>query len=170
MSYAFISHAEEDRESTVRLCDLLKASSISSWVSFRDIPAGAEWSREIERALRSSNAVIVLATPFSTQSSYVRAEVEYALYEQRTVVPVTLGNVTLPLRWNALQRIPWDQTPDDQLVTKIRSALPPAAKSALVECLNDPSREEDLKRLILPIPNGFRSNTECIFTIDISRT
>ncbi len=152
MSHVFISHAEKDRPQTERLCELLASNSIQTWVSFRDIRAGTHWDEEIETALGSANAVVVLATVNSVQSRYVRAEVEGALSEQLTVVPVIIGDVSVPLRWRALQSVLWNGDADATVASQICRALPPAAQSTFASQLEDPTKEIDLRNLILAHP------------------
>jgi len=47
--------------------------------------------------------MILIVSPDSVDSDYVRAEVEWALNNQRKVIPVITRTAQLPLRWHSLQ-------------------------------------------------------------------
>jgi hypothetical protein len=51
MNRVFVSHASIDKRMTKSICAALNAEGISTWVSFCDIPSGANWDESIESAL-----------------------------------------------------------------------------------------------------------------------
>lgn len=69
-----------------------------------EIPAGRDWTKEVERALDRSDAVVVLVSRGSARSFWVRAEVLRAQRKGKRVVPVIIEpGADLPLPLEPLQ-------------------------------------------------------------------
>lgn len=103
MTAVFVSHASQDKEAAAKLCADLQEAGIDTWASFKDIQPGEVWNKTIEEALGAATHVIVVASQSSIASDYVRAEVEWALDNGKTVIPALIEQVKLPLRWHTLQ-------------------------------------------------------------------
>lgn len=99
----FVSYASEDRETVRALVTDLEANGFSVWWD-RSIGAGAAFDREIERALDASSAVLVLWSPASIESDWVRAEA-YEGLNRGVLVPVVTGGVRPPLAFRQTQVI-----------------------------------------------------------------
>src|SRR5258708_5642629 len=99
----FLSHSSHDREEAELIYQRLLKCGVDAWASFRDIPPGAEWDKSIQAALDDARFVLIVVSHSSVESSYVRTEVEFALNEGKTVIPILIENVKLPLRWHTLQ-------------------------------------------------------------------
>jgi hypothetical protein len=149
MSHVFVSHSKSDKGITTIICESLAAEGIPTWVSFRDIPSGSNWDESIETALRGASAVVVIVSPASVRSDYVRAEVEEAMRRQKTVIPVIIKAADLPLRWRMRQHVKWSSAQAKKCVRQITSGLPQTTASQLREALDDPSRFDDVRALIL---------------------
>jgi hypothetical protein len=149
MKHVFVSHAHEDERTTTAICDALNAEGICTWVSFRDIPSGANWDESIETALAQASAVVVIVSPSSVLSRYVRAEVEEAIRQQQTVIPVIIKVARLPLRWGTLQYVKWNSRNAAAAARQIARGLPHATATELREALNAGSRWNDVRELIL---------------------
>ena len=149
MNYIFVSHANKDRRITTSVCNALNAEGISTWVSFRDIRPGTRWDDSIETALAEASAVLVIVSPSSVASRSVRDEVEEAIRQQKTVVPVIIKPVELPLGWRRLQYVKWNSRNLAATAREIARGLPQATATDLREALNDPSRFNDVRDLIL---------------------
>lgn len=147
--HVFVSHASKDKRATKFICDALNAEGISTWVSFCNIPPGANWDESIESALTQASAVIVVVSPSSVKSRYVRTEVEQAIRTQKTVIPVIIEPTQLPLRWQMLQNVKWNSGRTKALARQIAQGLPHATASELGKALADTSRFNDVKDLIL---------------------
>jgi hypothetical protein len=149
MSHVFVSHSKSDKRITEIVCESLAAEGIPTWASFLDIPSGSNWDESIETALRGASAVIVIVSPASVRSDYVRAEVEEAIRRQKTVIPVVTKAADLPLRWRMLQYVKWSSAHAKRCVRQIASGLPQTTASQLREALDNPSRFDDVRALIL---------------------
>lgn len=170
--HIFISHSSADQPQVLDLINRLRATSLSCWVSFQDIPPGAHWEQSIEKALRAAAAVLVYVTKSSVESDYVRAEVDDAISRNKTVIPIIAENVELPLRWRALQYVRWPDTSRDVAIGAIVETLPQAALESLHQALGDPSQFERAKVLITQhvewLPMEFRMSH--LHTIRINAT
>lgn len=79
----FISHAGEDRELVEKLAGDLDRAGIGVWTDFEGIELGTpDWEAEVRQALRQSFAVLLVASPASRQSPYVRSELLLAEHHQ----------------------------------------------------------------------------------------
>ena len=76
---AFISYATEDRPFVDKLAADLRAARVDVWVDFKGLTPGTpDWESAIRQALSESFALILVATPHSRRSEYVRSEIMLA--------------------------------------------------------------------------------------------
>jgi hypothetical protein len=85
---AFISYAHGDREFAARLCAALKVRGKSVWMDEEDIPGGARWRAQLERAIESADAFVFVVSPASTVSTECLLELEYAGGLNKRILPV----------------------------------------------------------------------------------
>jgi Tol biopolymer transport system component len=85
---AFISYAHSDREFAARLCAALKARGKSVWMDEEDIPGGARWRAQLERAIESADAFLFVVSPASAVSTECLLELEYAVGLNKRILPV----------------------------------------------------------------------------------
>jgi hypothetical protein len=100
----FISHANEKLAG--RVAQALKQAGFEVWDAEREILPGDNWYEKMAQALEESEAMVVLLTPESSRSPWMRKEIEYALgneaFKQR-LIPVIVGSPdTFPV-----ENIPW---------------------------------------------------------------
>jgi formylglycine-generating enzyme required for sulfatase activity len=69
----FISYKREERERCERIHEKLKALDLDVWFDVR-LTAGKSFDREIEEAVKGAKAVVVLWSPASVESEWVREE------------------------------------------------------------------------------------------------
>jgi hypothetical protein len=130
----FISHAREDTELVHKVAAFLKASGFDVvGDQTQEILPGENWAERIAQALKESQAMVVLLTPAALASSWVQAEISYALgqpsYAHR-LIPVFVGNrEQIPE-----EKIPWilrrlngihltESGKDEEGIAQIASAL-----------------------------------------------
>jgi adenylate cyclase len=95
MADVFISYAREDAESARRFAEGIQSAGLSVWWDDA-LRSGEVFDESIERALREAKAVIVLWSPSSVASRWVRAEATQA-DRNRTLVPVTIEACQRPI-------------------------------------------------------------------------
>lgn len=172
MMHVFLSHAKHDERATRAVCNALEAANIPVWVSLRDIPPGANWDESIEAALEQAVAVVLVVSPSSVLSRYVRTEVEWAIRHQKTVIPIVLKPTTLPVRWGTLQYVKWDHRNPAATARAVARGLPQANAAELDAALHDSTRLNDVRDLILRhtewLPIEFCMAPEYIYKTDVS--
>jgi len=95
MADVFISYAREDAETARRFAEALESAGLSVWWDDA-LRSGEVFDESIERALREAKAVVVLWSPSSVISRWVRAEATQA-DRNRTLVPVMIKPCQRPI-------------------------------------------------------------------------
>ena len=83
MRDVFLSHASLDNAQARQLRDLLVAHGVPVWFSPHHIKGAELWQDEIGEALARCNWFIVILSPHSIKSKWVKRELQYALDESR---------------------------------------------------------------------------------------
>ena len=87
----FLSHSSKDLDFVVRLARVLKRHKIRYWYSATHIAGAKQWHDEIGRALARCDWFLVVLTPDSVRSPWVKRELLFALNEFRyneRIIPV----------------------------------------------------------------------------------
>jgi hypothetical protein len=90
----FISYAPADEKLAKKVGEGLKNAGLRVWDIRRELLPGELWSDSVSKALRSSDAMIVLVTPEAARSSQVRSEIDFALTKgafKNRLIPVLIG-------------------------------------------------------------------------------
>lgn len=95
MTDVFISYKREERPRCERIAAKLRSLGLDVWFDAR-LQSGESFDREIERAIKEAKAVLVLWSPRSIESRWVRNEANTGL-EGNKLVAVCLENMTLPV-------------------------------------------------------------------------
>lgn len=115
MADVFISYKREDRARVETIAGMVEAAGFSVWWDDRIGPQ-AEWDRQIEQAINDARAVIVLWTPLSVESKWVRAEAHNA-NSRGCLVPAILSACDIPIAFSLNQTVnlaDWDGNPADK--------------------------------------------------------
>lgn len=124
LQHVFISYARVDQDFVLRLAALLKERSVPIWLDQGNIEAGADWDRSIENGLRNCNKFLIVLSPAAVDSNQVRGELQTAVDDNKTIVPVIYQSCTVPRMLRLIQHI--DMTGgklDDQTIDKLVAAL-----------------------------------------------
>jgi len=96
---AFISHSSIDKTFVRRLAQDLLANGITAWVDEAEIRPGDDFISRIENGLQKASHVIIVLSPRSLLSGWVREEIHAAqiraIQGTAKVVPLLLGNVSI---------------------------------------------------------------------------
>ena len=101
MTQVFISYSRNDMEFVQRLAEDLQRAGLDIWWDLSDIQGSDVWERKIEEGLKSSQYFIVVLTPDSLESRWVRREYLSADNKGIKIIPVklkTCDDVPLTLR------------------------------------------------------------------------
>ncbi|MBI2820092.1 MAG: toll/interleukin-1 receptor domain-containing protein [Acidobacteria bacterium] len=75
----FLSYSDADRDFARRLASQLSKRGCEVWDPSEQLFPGDNWPLKIGEALKQSKAMVVLLSPDSMKSQWVRREIEYAL-------------------------------------------------------------------------------------------
>jgi hypothetical protein len=100
---AFISYKREDNEIAGRVVTALRESGISVWWDDGITPRQA-WDLEIEQAISEASTVVVLWSPRSVTSDWVRTEAHYGK-DRGKLVPVVVEPCTIPIAFTLTQTV-----------------------------------------------------------------
>lgn len=125
MADVFVSYKSEDRELVAPLVGCLQAKGdLSIWWDTR-IQAGAHWDSEIERELHLAQCVVVVWSPSSVNSHWVRTEANFAR-SKGILVPVSILGVEPPVIYNLIQTVDltrWKGDCGDPAIQKLLSRV-----------------------------------------------
>ena len=103
MADIFVSYKKEDQPFAERVIKLLQADGRSVWWDDGITPHQA-WDDMIEAEIAAARAVVVLWSPRSCSSEWVRSEAHYA-QEHSKLVPVMIESCSLPIAFSLRQAI-----------------------------------------------------------------
>jgi membrane protein YqaA with SNARE-associated domain len=99
----FISYSRRDSEIMQRIVLYLRDQGFKVWVdNERLVPGTAIWEEEIEKAIKASSTVLIIMSPDSKNSEWVRREISLADQYRKHIMPVLVrgdedSSVTLRL-------------------------------------------------------------------------
>ena len=96
----FISHSGSDEKWADLLRQNLHKQGIDVWNPSSEIAPGENWGLKYGKGLEASDAMIVLLSPDSVKSDWVRHEIEYALgsprFRDRLIAVVVRPTADIP--------------------------------------------------------------------------
>lgn len=105
MALVFVSYSRQDEDFVSQLIIRLKENNIPVWVDTQDIETGNPWDLVIEEALNKATHILVVLSRAAVSSQTVRDEINWALDEDKKVVPILINHCTRPLRIRSIQYI-----------------------------------------------------------------
>ena len=97
MTNIFISHSNQDNDATLFIVAALRRADYGVWVDFENIRGGAEWLCEIEAGIERCDAVVLVLSAASRQSTWVERECLYAYQLRKPVITALTADVLIPL-------------------------------------------------------------------------
>jgi adenylate cyclase len=107
MADVFVSYSRSDKARVAPLVAAIKANGWSVWWD-PAIEAGQQFDDQIDAELQAANAVVVVWTPTSVASRWVRGEARDAA-ERGILVPVRFDDARLPIDVRAIQTTDLDK-------------------------------------------------------------
>jgi hypothetical protein len=126
--HLFVSHATRDLEEARSLVADLEAAGVSCWLAERDIPVGTNYAVEIERAISSARALVLVFSEAACASDHIAREVDLAGDAGIDILPVRIDHSepSGALRYHLKNR---QIVPRDRAVAQI-AGLPQAPAGA----------------------------------------
>jgi len=107
--YFFVSYSRADTVQVRKIVSELRRRGVNVWVDTENlIPGSPAWEREIERSIRGAEGIIVLLSPESNNSEWVRREISFTEENDKRIFPVLIHgdeNDSIPLRLSSHQRV-----------------------------------------------------------------
>jgi WD40 repeat protein len=88
MSDVFVSYSRRDKPFVQRLHAALAEQKRDVWVDWEDIPATADWWKEIQNGIDAANTFVFIITHDSLASDVCRREIEHAVSSNKRFVPI----------------------------------------------------------------------------------
>lgn len=100
---AFLSHSGADRDFASGLAEVLRRHGVPVWYSRTDIAGAQQWHDEIGAALRRCDWFLLVLSPASIASMWVKRELIFALQQNR------FENGIVPLLYQTcdIERLSW---------------------------------------------------------------
>lgn len=97
----FLSYASEDKPTARYIADALKRSGVSTWFDEWELAGGDSIVQHVERAVTSSDIVLVLLSPASVKSTWIQAEWSAAFSRELNdrairIIPVLIADCEIP--------------------------------------------------------------------------
>jgi len=133
----FLSHSSKDRDLIRKISDELRRAGLDVWDDSIEVLPGDNWAQMTSQALEESQAMVVLLTPESIDSKWIKWDIQFALGNisyNRRLIPVLIGD---PNRFSK-EQIPWifkhlkvinlpDHVQNDENIRQIADAIKEAA-------------------------------------------
>ncbi|MEO1290776.1 MAG: toll/interleukin-1 receptor domain-containing protein [Chloroflexota bacterium] len=104
MKHIFISFSQRDSRYMTTMRENLIRIGYKPWIDPKPRP-GQDWRFEIDDAIRSADAVLVIVSPSAAESVYVTYEWSLAIGLDVPVIPVIFSKAKMHPRLNMLEQI-----------------------------------------------------------------
>lgn len=99
----FISYSRSDSVFVRDLANRLREAGCEVWQDISGLRGGQTWASGIDRAVRDSDVLIVVLSPDSSTSEWVRKETLLAMKLRKPIVPILLRETEIPVQFVDLQ-------------------------------------------------------------------
>ncbi len=89
----FLSYSSKDKNWADAACAVLERHRIRCWIAPRDITPGDEWGAAIVKGIKGSRIMVLIFSGHANASAQVRREVERAISQGMTVLPLRVEDV-----------------------------------------------------------------------------
>ena len=130
--HVFISYKRDEGDFAEVLINRVEKADFKTWVDNDKLHAGEDWRTEIDQAINSAFALIVIMTPEAKASEYVTYEWAFAWGSGIKVIPLVLKHTSLHPRLEALQYLDFTNRtarPWDKLIDVLKNAADAQANS-----------------------------------------
>ena len=88
----FISYSTKDTETAYALLNVLEGYGLKCWIAPRNIPQGAMWAEEIDKAIQGARVFVVIVSSHSMESKQVPKEVALAVTACEGIFPFRIDD------------------------------------------------------------------------------
>ena len=91
----FISYSTKDSETAFALLEVLESYGLECWIAPRNIPKGAQWAEEIDKAIQNARVFVVIVSSHSIESKQVPKEIALAVSSCESIFPFRIDDTGL---------------------------------------------------------------------------
>jgi hypothetical protein len=102
MQKIFISYSRKDIDFVRKLAGDLEKAGYDVWWDITDLRGGDDWVSTLPAAIKSSQFFIIVLTPNSVESEWVRKEYTQALSLRKKIIPIMLAACDVPFALNTI--------------------------------------------------------------------
>ena len=102
MEKLFISYSRKDMDFVRKLAGDLEKAGYDVWWDITDLQGGDDWVSKIPDAINASQFMLVVLTPNSIASEWVRKEYTQALSLRKKIIPLMLIPSSMPFALNTI--------------------------------------------------------------------
>lgn len=102
MQKIFISYSRKDMDFVRKLAGDLEKAGYDVWWDITDLRGGDDWVSTLPAAIKSSQFFIIVLTPSSVESEWVRKEYTQALSLRKKIIPIMLAACDVPFALNTI--------------------------------------------------------------------
>jgi hypothetical protein len=147
--HVFMSYSRKDDSVMWRIVEFLRQQGIKVWVDNEKlVPGTPVWEAEIEEAIKAASAIVVVMSPDSKGSEWVRREICLADYCQKRVFPVLVygdEKTSIPIRIITYQYVDI-RTNEKAGLDSLSAALSPYLQAKELEVEIDNKRQHLQRR------------------------
>ena len=96
ISDVMISYSRKDKKFVKALSDAITKTGRETWVDWEDIPPTANWWAEIKAGIEAAHTFVFVISPNSLRSEVCYDEIEYAVNQNKRIVPILFQSVDTP--------------------------------------------------------------------------
>jgi predicted MPP superfamily phosphohydrolase len=101
--FIFFCYAREDQEFALKMAQNLKDRGVDIWIDQWNIRPGADWDREIDKAIDDCGKFLIILSPNSSESYEVRCELRTALDGKKKIFPILFKKCQIPRQLRVVQ-------------------------------------------------------------------
>ena len=91
----FISYSTKDTDIAYALLETLESYGLDCWIAPRNIPQGAQWAEEIDKAIQNARVFVVIVSSHSVESRQVPKEIALAVSACESIFPFRIDDISL---------------------------------------------------------------------------
>ena len=91
------SHSQHDERFVSKLSRDLQEAGLQVWIDSEQIFLGDDWDKTIKKGIRNSEGTIIVLTPESARSVWIKKELEESLKRKKQIFPLVLEGGEGPL-------------------------------------------------------------------------
>lgn len=96
MGHIFISYSRIDSDEIDRIGLEVQKAGYTPWIDRRSIGGGDHWDESVVQAIAECDAFVIALSSSSSESKSVKSELDFALAENRKIIPVIIEPIEIP--------------------------------------------------------------------------